>query len=915
MSDKADFRRHSFESVSLLALALTLGAATPVLAQSPGNQGAVAEVVVTASRVERAGFVAPTPLTVIGLEQFEERAATHVRDILYDLPQIAPQAPGGTGSANPGGQYVNLRNVGNARTLILIDGRRVVPTNINGNVDLNVIPSAMVERLEVVTGGASAAWGSDAVSGVVNIITKKRIDGFSGRYQFNVTEKGDNRGNSIELAYGRDWLDGKLRFAIAGEASDLQGILDQRGRAWSKQHWALVTNPGYTATNGQFRLIPINNASFSQMTRGGVINNTILKGTQFGPGGVPTQFNYGTLVGTLFQSGGSGGYLDTANLVSPLQRNSFTTRLGYDVTPELRLFAEVNYAYSRTFYDIIEKYDPNTLTIRRDNAFLPASIRNIMVANNINTFTMGRVNTELGPDWDEGTYTTRRYVVGADGALGANWKWSAYYQYGLNTYNGGLPNQRIEANWTNAVDSVIDPTTGKAICRSTLTDRNNGCIPANVFGEGSIDPSVKGYTNRDAFFTSSYVQQVVAADLRGELGATWAGPISIATGAEFRKDSLRGVSDPLSQARVFRLGNTQAISGADNVKEAYAEVVAPLAKDMSFAKTLDLNAAARITDYKLAGKVNTWKLGFTYEPFDQVRLRLTRSRDIRAPKLNEQFQPGGAGSGVGFDPFTNTNPRIVTVTVGNPNLKPEKADTLTYGIVYSPSYAPGLHASIDYYDIDITDAIGTINSAAIINQCFQGATNLCQFITRVNGVITQTTSTQLNLAKLQSRGLDIETSYGFDLANISDSFSGRLTMRLLGNHVIKLLTNNGVTAVDTAGEVGSSWRWNGNVSYRNGPLSVSSSLRYIGAGAIDNTYLPNDIEVNHVDAQYFVGLSTQYTIDRGNGDEIELFARVDNLLNREPPILPGTGQQSTVTQGSLYDVLGRNFAVGFRFKY
>ena len=340
---------------------------------------------------------------------------------------------------------------------------------------------------------------------------------------------------------------------------------------------------------------------------------------------------------------------------------------------------------------------------------------------------------------------------------------------------------------------------------------------------------------------------------------------------------------------------------------ASIEAVVPLAKDMVLAKTFDLNAAMRFTDYKLSGQVKTWKLGFTYKPVDDVLLRLTRSRDIRAPQLN--------GSGVGFDPFTNTNPRIITVTTGNPNLKPETADTLTYGVVYSPSWAPGLQGSVDYYNIDIQDAIGAISSANIINLCFQGATNLCPLITRVNGVITQTTSPQLNLARVVSRGLDIDATYGFNLSQFSDNMSGRVTLRLLGNHVLKLLTNNGVTAVDTAGEIGNSWRWTGSASYRNGPLTLSSTVRYVGAGALDNTYLPTDIQVNHVDAQYYVGLAGQYTIDRGDGNDIELFARVDNLLNRDPPIIPGAGQQPGDTNGGLYDVLGRNYAVGVRFKF
>lgn len=416
-------------SLGALAMAFALGASPSLAQTAPAQQGgaeagsdqavsSIDDIVVTATRIARPGFVAPTPLTTVGEEELEARGATHVRDVLYELPQVARAAPGGTGSANPGGQYVNLRNLGNARTLVLIDGRRVVPTNILGNVDLNIVPSSLVERLEVVTGGASAAWGSDAVSGVVNLILKRNIEGIEGSIQYNVSELGDNEQTTLELAAGREFMDGRLRVMAAGEISDLEGIADGATRDWGRVQRAYILNPTYTATNGQYRLLPSDNATFSRMTAGGVIFSGPLANTQFGAGGTPMPFQLGTNVASLFMDGGGGGWLSNRiNLVSPLERNTVYARAAFDVTDDITVYAEASNSYSRTVYDIITPYDQGTIRIQRDNAFLPAATRAAMVTANVTSFLMGRLNYELGDDYSDGTYETSRYVLGADGVV------------------------------------------------------------------------------------------------------------------------------------------------------------------------------------------------------------------------------------------------------------------------------------------------------------------------------------------------------------------------------------------------------------------------------------------------------------------------------------------------------------------
>ncbi|NBB52820.1 TonB-dependent receptor [Rhizobium sp. CRIBSB] len=914
---------HSSAGLGAMALALAFGA-SPGLAQTAaaGPQDSAAraeqsetnvdEIVVTATRIARPGFVAPTPLTTVGQEELEARGATHVRDVLYELPQVARAAPGGTGSANPGGQYVNLRNLGNSRTLVLIDGRRVVPTNILGNVDLNVVPSSLVERLEVVTGGASAAWGSDAVSGVVNLILKRNFEGVEGTVQYNISELGDNAQTTFELAAGGEFMDGRLRVMAAGEVSDLEGIADGATREWGQVQRAFILNPTYTTTNGQYRLIPSDNATFSRMTAGGVIFSGPLANTQFGVGGVPLPFVRGTNVASLFMEGGDGGWLSNRiNLISPLERNTIFTRAAFDVSDSLTVYAEASRSYSRTKYDIITPYDQGTIRIQRDNAFLPAATRAAMVTANITNFLMGRLNYELGDDYSDGRYETGRFVLGADGELSNDWRWSAYYQKGTSNYDLDI-GSRYEDNWLLGIDSVIHPTTLQPVCRSTLTNPTNGCVPINVFGAGSISPEAADYATGVGTTRSVYEQDVFAADLRGDLGATWAGPISWATGFERRVESLNVKTDADSQANRFRLGNAKPQSGEESVNEAYLESIVPLARDLPFAMSSDLNAAVRYTEYDLAGPATTWKVGLTHEFNEQVRLRVTRSRDIRAPKLNEMFAAGGRGSAVLIDPFTGTQPRVVTITTGNTNLTPETADTLTYGIVLRPAAIPGLQLAFDAYDIDISDAIGNVGAQQTIDRCFAGTASLCPNITRVAGVITEVTSSQQNFANERTRGFDIEAAYSFEL----DS-GARMNFRLLASKMNEISIDDGFAVVDTAGEVGRDWRVSGNASYRDGPLTLSANMRYIGGGAIDNEWNVSalDVEDNYQDARAYFGASIQYVVRESDTAEITAFGRVDNLFDSDPPVLYATGQQPTQTNNALYDTVGRYYSFGLRFKF
>lgn len=921
--------RHEFLIRGLVAAAL-LPISSVAFAQQdtalPEDEASTnKEIIVSASRITNdSGFVAPTPITVQTAADFKAFAATNVADVLYELPQIQREQPGGTRSANPGGNFVNLRGLGNARTLVLIDRRRVVATSIQGNVDLNTIPSSLIERMELVTGGASAAWGSDAVAGVVNLILKKNFEGVTATGQYNVTNVGDGEQRSYQVAAGKNFVDGRLNIMAAADIVRRDGISTLANRDWGRPQYASMRS---TAPNSPTVNVISDNATFSTMTAGGVIitpsvsgsvtlaNGTRTPGLQFGPGGTLIPFNYGTNVDSLFQIGGGGGWLgDNVNIVNPVERDAFFGRMTFEANEHLNITAEASYSSSHSAYDVIIPYDPS-LTISASNPFIPADLKARLTAAKVTSFTMGRLQYEYGPDITDGKNVTKRFMIGADGEIVGGWRYNVYYQHGVNKYKFDVYS-RNKQKFLDQIDAVLN-SNGQIVCRTTLTNPTNGCVPVNLFGPGSVSTAAVAYANGVGTFNSTYTQDVAAFDVQGTIVNLPAGPLDVAMGLEWRREELVGTSDALSQAQAWRLGNSQAVSGSESVKEVFGEANIPIFNDAPWAKSLDLNAAVRFTDYRLAGPATTWKVGLSYEPNDWLRFRGTLSRDIRAPRVNELFSPSVSGSGSFFDPLLRRNYRVPnTATVGNIDLKPEKAKTLTVGTVFRPQFLPGFQASVDYYDIKISDAIGNYTSQQVLDRCYPtsgGAPDAlaCSMIVRSGPLneISALLRRLSNLNNVRNQGLDFEASYRFPL------LTGNMSMRLLANKPLEVSTLSSGVLIDTQGELGRSLNGQFTASYSDDRLTVSTNVRYIGPGKVDNTWLPNDGRVNHVGAYAYVGASVQYDLVAREKHTVKAFFRVNNLFDKDPPILYDDSQQPTRTDANVYDAIGRNFAMGITVEF
>ena len=716
----------------------------PALAQTaPEDDQAIT---VTASRINRAGYEAPTPTTIVGVEAIQQQAPLNIVDVVNNLPSMTAAVANGN-SISIGANRPNFRGLGPVRTLVLVDGNRMSYTDPRGGVDLNVIPTSLIKGIEVVSGGASADWGSDAVAGIINFHIDNTFEGLKGSVQCGQSKYGDNKQCGGGIGLGRAFLDDKLHVVAAFDFQSSEGVPDPVKREWNKTNYARIINPNYTATNGEFQNLTSDNACYYGATSAGIITTGPLKGTTFNAQGDPVPFTYGPISGglnTLFMHGGTceqAYSMRVGGIVPSLDRLNGYAKATYEITDGLRVYAEALRAETKGTLTATPNYNISDITVRLDNAYLPAQVRAAMVQNNITTFTFGRYEPEFAAGGQFGMTTmvaentVDRYITGVEGDLPwANWTWDAHYQYSRAVYHSQALGSRNNVLWALSLDSVLHPTTGLPICRSTLTNPTNGCVPADIFGPGSISKQVVQYAGGTAEGYGYYTSRIAAANVQGELPFQLpAGVVSVAAGVETRNDHLRVTVDRASELLQWRYQGLQRLVGSNTVTEGYAEAVVPIFKDAPLFDNLELNVAGRITDYSNSGKVETWKLGFNYAPFDAdvLRFRGTLSVDIRAPTLDELFATSiNQGSGLS-DPYCGGCFRAVPTYIGgNANLNPEEARTKVIGVVFRPPFLEGFTTSIDYYDIKIAGGITTLGSTAIANNCFAGLTDYCSALTR-----------------------------------------------------------------------------------------------------------------------------------------------------------------------------------------
>lgn len=857
------------------------------------------EIVVTGSRIQRSGFDAPTPTIVIGEAELALGNRPSIAQVLNDAPQFrATVTPTTTpGSTLSGVSTADMRGLGQARTLTLLNGHRFVGAN-----DLNIVPQSLVQRIDVVTGGASAAWGSGAVAGVVNIILDDDFTGWRMGAQTGISSRGDGARNGADIAWGTDFGGARGHFMVAAEYMNEKGALSRDDRP-------NLLSGLFQRPDGKLELV--NDPNSTQLYNGGSILTTsgVPYNLVFNRDGNIGAFPLGSVSqGATTVGGGGQSIFDYVAVSTPYERVNVFSRASYDLTDSLEVWA--NFGYHRMSANYSFFPETPAVVIMPDNAFLTQTNREQLMAGGVNgPFLLGRVLDDVGAEKVMTFNYKRRNLEGAigfNGKFGEGWSYDAYYNHGEIRLNQGLNNQRIKSRFNNGVDSVLVGNTPTCRINADATTSNDdpNCVPINLFGNGSISDSAAAYAFGGSHLIYTIKLDAAGASLSGQPLSTWAGPVDIAVGTDFRweKQSTQYV-DPLSLANALGTLNSSATSGSFNVKEVFAEANVPLL-DIIDALKFEVNGAARYSDYSTSGGIWSWKAGSTLRVVNDLLLRAVYSRDIRSPSITEYFLNRSTGIGTVFDPFQGPNGlvqnNVVVYGGGNINLTPEISHTLTLGGSYSPEYVKGLRLSVDYYDIDIDNVITTVTSNDLLQKCFASDPTdpTCKgIITReANGTIGTITNGFRNLANYRTKGLDIEASYRVAVGD------GSLTFRALANHVFNLKIDgtdvSGVVGGDTAFST-PKWRGTGTIAFDNDKFGANVRVRYVAGGDHSGT-LP--IINNRVSSRTYIDLGAKFKVG-----PFTLFGNVNNVFDRDPPLTQYTNPN--------YDVIGRYISGGVKLSF
>lgn len=993
-------------STGSIAIGLALAAA-PVFAQDQEAAPEEADssegvIVVTGSRIASPTVESAAPLQIIDSQSIADSGITNVQELLLENPAFGTPTFSRTNSAfltsGTGVATVDLRDLGSDRTLVLVNGRRVIG-GVPGTaiVDLNTIPTQFVERVDVLTGGASAIYGSDAVAGVVNFVYRRDFEGIEANAQYGITEEGDderyqasvtagvnsgdNRGNiMVHFGYSNEtgllsrerdntFTDDFDLFRLTGNVEDFgtssapffssgppQGRFDVNGTSSSADDFT------FDPTTGTLR------PCFS--ANGGTCNapGTAFDGQAIGPDGFNRQF---------FRT-----------LAVPVQRYLFATSGHYEFVDDVNFFFEGTYSKTSSEREIEPFFLSSGDIFQTDgrvpledamgniNPLVPADIVAASQDNNgdgLRDYSFIRRIAEFGPRFGSTDRDTFRFVLGFDGTLfDDQFIWDLSYNYGTTTENQRSSGQINTVNARLALQAVQDVndldgdgSTTDAIC-ADANARADGCVPFNVFGVGSIDAAQLAYLNAEGSFQTDITQQIIQGNLAGSLFELPAGPVGIATGFEYRKETSEEDLDALTNAGLNAGNAIGDTAGEFDVIEGYLELKVPLLADKPFFELLEIGGSVRIADYSTVGSVVSYSGTATWQPIEDIRFRGTYSRAVRAPNIDELFSAqsqtfpsgltdpctgiGATGGGAIGDncradagvaaniaangTFTLTQPDVQGISGfngGNPNLFEETADSFTIGAVITPRSINALRnltLTADYYDIEITDVIASSPRQFTLDQCYgQGNQSFCNLVIRRQvgdaqnsaGSIDLINAFQSNGAVLATRGLDVTASYrtSLDSLGLEDA---SLSARIAYTHVFQYDFQPSTTAPADPqdGEIGTEDnRFTANLAFDKGSLRWTWTGTYIGSSTEDDQFCAAfslDSGCFRQGAEFYLDTQVSWTIN----DMFDFYVGADNIFdNQAPNLLSGTTFNVTGsdTAADVYDIFGRRYYAGVRVSF
>ena len=952
----------------VISIVCASGALAQEAGQQPpgeGTQPPVEEIVVTGSRIrqDEKGFA--NPVTTFSADAIQQSGKTDLADYLAQTPALVGST---TGDLTAGSNYdfgevglnlLDLRHLGVNRTLVLVDGRRHV-SGLAGSaaVDIDAIPTDLVEAVDVLTGGASAIYGADGVSGVVNFRLKKNFEGLSFRGQTGQSNEGDGTNLFAALTAGMNFSEGRGNVAFAYEYSSDDRVNDQ-DRSYLRPPKAAYLFQNQDDLDDDPNLpdqIPYSDVRYADSAPNGAVDVDFDGASDYqGTGSI---YDRGFLLENSggYTQGGSSTNIDgyQGDLFPELDRHIFNLLGHFDVNEKLTISAEAKYVRSHALSLAQPTYD-FYLFMTPDNPFMPQAIRDAIVPGAAAAYfedpdspdgvLVTRDNFDMGINTEDALRETLRGVLAANGDLSEHLRYEASYVYGETKSEIVENNNRLEDNWLEAIDVISDPVSGAPVCRSGTP----GCVPYNIFGNGVRDEAALDFVATDSVSHTKVTQQVVSASLSGDFGSHLelpGGSIGFALGAEYRRETSE--SNPAQEIvdGLTWVGPITPSEGSFDVKEIFAEINLPVLMDAPYANRLSFGAAFRASDYSTVGQTNSWKVDAVYAPVESVTFRGTYAQAVRAPNIDELFSPettsfnfitdpcdinelnNGTGtreancadllSALGVDPATFTPSNTPQATLftegtfgGNRDLNEETAKTWTVGVVLRPEFAPGLSVSLDWYDIEIEDAINTPEAQELAELCVDQPTidnAFCPGITRdpATGYIVGFTVRPDNVAAFKTAGLDMNFDYRFTTEKM-----GEFKLQLVGGYLDKLefVSSPGADVDNDLDEqYNPKFSATFDATWTHGPLTLAYGINWFSeTDRFTREVLAGDPD--YTDPRYFKvrekwehEISGAYDIN----DSINIYGGINNLLDAKPAF-----------EYSSYPVsaMGRYYYLGARMNF
>jgi len=963
MTSSSAVRRAVRNALLVSAMSASAISALPANAQ---DSTTLDKVVVTGSRIQRANLTEPTAVTTVDSEVIEESGLINVADILRTVPSFGVSALSSSNSnfltSSSGINTLQLRNLGEDRTLVLVNGRRHV-SGVPGSaaVDFNTIPVELVERVEIITGGASAVYGSDALAGVINVILKKNFDGLTVNYQHGEATEGGDIENRGSVTMGSNFADGRGNAVVSISFSQQKGLLSRERDNTRVDDLSQCLLTGITA-DCQISVEPFY-SSFSEYGRFFVPSTgaSFVVSSGVGPTGTVAPWSSATYGFNRQQF---------RRYTVPTDRYMVASEFNYEVGAGVNAFVETTIAQTRTKSELEpfphSNSDLSIAGIDVNNPFVPAAIAAAVTAAGDTEIEYFRRMTEVGQRGAQSTRNTYRFVVGFNGDV-ADLDWETFYSFGRmdDSQQGGgqinVPNMR------NALNAIVDGS-GNIVCADPAAVAE-GCVPINIFGRGAISQAAADYVRAPTSRQMLAQQEVFGADLSGALFDMPAGPFSFAAGVEWRRERAEDVPDVLTQAGL-NAGNAEApVIGDYNVREGFIELDVPLLKDLPGVHDLSIGGAYRYSDYSTVDTTSAYTGRISWAPVESLRIRGQYARAVRAPNVGELFSPGGENFAPVSDPcngvtatsvgiiddncraipeiaariaatgsFTLTQTEIQGTggftSKGNPNLDPETSDSWSLGVVFDHNFgtAGSMTLSVDYFKIEIEQLIDTIGRQSTVDFCFDSTTfpnQFCPFLTRDTtgaafqlGELTEVNSGYVNEGTLETEGIDVSFLWQWRMSDWIEAVPGAFALRMNYTYLMDFTETKFGVSDELVGETGySESKGQMALAYEVGPWRASWEWTYVGDAVPDKSSSLFNFSVGSYSTH-----DLQLGFDFGESDatrdtflgSLRVYAGVNNVFEEDAPIIlsgvPGN-TTGTDTDASVYDPIGRTWYAGLSLTF